>query len=72
MGGIQLIDIELALAAITLALLILLAALSAFSARIAKEKKELQRIRKKIDSAEASIEEISISLSAMKKHSGSV
>ena len=46
------IDVELALAAITLALLILLAALSAFSARIAKEKKELQRIRKKIDSAE--------------------
>lgn len=65
------IDIELALAAITLALLILLAALAAFSARIAREKKELQRIRKKIDSTEASIEEIGGNLSAMKKHGDS-
>ncbi|OPY29732.1 MAG: hypothetical protein A4E28_00705 [Methanocella sp. PtaU1.Bin125] len=60
------IDIELAIAAITIALLILLGVLAALSARLAEERQELQRIKKKIDHAEASIERISGSLSAMK------
>jgi hypothetical protein len=68
LGGKQLIDIEIALATITLALLILLAALAAFSARIARERNEIRSIRKKIDNAEASIKEISCCLSTIEKH----
>ncbi len=58
------IDFELAIAVITLALLALLACLAAFSRSISREREEIRNIAKKIDHVEESIERINGSLVA--------